>query len=134
MKILFIIILVCTSVIAYPQQQDTIVKGSLTIIQDTSITKLLNNESVLEMIKTVPGYRIQLTSSANRKEVYNLKTEFLNVYPNVRAYVTYQQPYFKLRVGDFTERTAANEFRDLIQAQFPGFIVPESVNLNTEKE
>jgi hypothetical protein len=133
MKVLFLIIFSGFSLLTMAQQ-DTIITGSLTIIQDTAITTLLNTKPVIQSKQTTQGYRIQLTSSANRKEVYDLKTEFLKYYPDVRAYVTYQQPYFKLRIGDFTDRTAANEFRDLINSRFPGFIVPESVNLNTDKE
>ncbi len=134
MKIVLITLLLSCISFLVVAQQDTIIQGNLTIIQDTAITTLLNTKPVLQTKQTTQGYRVQLTSSANRKEVYDLKTEFLKLYPDVRAYITYQQPYFKLRVGDFTDRTAANEFRDLINSSFPGFIVPESVNLNTDKE
>jgi hypothetical protein len=116
------------------QKMDTLQQGFLTVIQDSAITTLLNAKPSYQKSQTVEGYRIQLTSSSNRKEVYDMKAEFLKLYPNVRAYVTYQQPYFKLRVGDFTDRTEANAFRDYINPHFPGFIVPEQVNPTYDKE
>lgn len=134
MRKFLVIMSLFVSPMVWAQKMDTLKFGQLTVIQDSAITTLLNTKPALQKSQTVPGYRIQLTSSSNRKEVYDLKAEFLKYYPDVRAYVTYQQPYFKLRVGDFVDRTEANAFRDLINNRFPGFIVPESVNPNNLKE
>ncbi len=134
MKTLFFIVFLFCYQISFAQKMDTLQYGTLLVIQDSAITTLLNTKPVMQKTQTIQGYRVQLTSSSNRKEVYDLKAEFLKYYPNVRAYVTYQQPYFKLRVGDFTDRTEANAFRDLINSNFPGFIVPETVNPNSDKE
>ena len=109
-------------------QMDTIKSGNLTIIQDTAVTKLLNVKISPLKPKTMKGFRLQLVSSANRTEVINMKVSFMKAYPNVRAYLTYNQPYFKLRVGDFQERTDANGFMDQIYSQFPGFIVEDVIN------
>ncbi len=133
MRITLCVILLSFSLLA-SAQQDTVVRGNLKIIQDTAITTLINTRPVLQQNQSVRGFRVQLASSPNRKEVYDLKSEFIKNYPDVRAYITYQQPYFKLRVGDFIERTAANQFRDIINSQFPGFIVPDNVNTNSDKE
>ena len=109
-------------------QMDTIKSGNLTIIQDTAVTKILNIKVNPLKARTIHGFRVQLTSSANRNEINSLKSEFMKAHPDVRTYMTYQQPYFKLRVGDFEERTDANRFMNEIYSQFPGFIVEDVIN------
>src|SRR5689334_10364996 len=114
---------------AYGQSQvDTIKSGNLTIFQDTAVTKILSIRTGSPKSKTMKGFRVQLASSANRTEIYNLKTAFMKAHPEVRTYLTYQQPYFKLRVGDFEERTDANRFMNEIYSEFQGFIVEDIIN------
>ena len=58
----------------------------------------------------------------------DMKSKFMQEYPEVNAYVVYQQPQLKLRVGDFTSRAQATKFMEEIKSGFPtAFIVPDKV-------
>ncbi len=80
--------------------------------------------------QTMPGYRIQIYFGGVRQKASEVKLEFASRFPGVPAYLTYQQPNFKVRVGDYRSRFEAQKFLKDIDGMFPsGFIVPEDVKL-----
>ncbi|MBO7277959.1 MAG: hypothetical protein J6U84_08385 [Bacteroidales bacterium] len=70
-----------------------------------------------EMSHTLSGYRIKVNSftGANAKaKAFALKDELMNTYPNTRAYVTFDEPNFVVKCGDFVTRLDAyNLFKDI---------------------
>ncbi|MFM2225725.1 MAG: hypothetical protein RJA07_1927 [Bacteroidota bacterium] len=109
-------------------------QGTITIKEDPSLPKLISRHIDMNTsIKRVQGWRIQLSSNSERAEVMNIKTEFLTLYPSAKTYLTYQQPYFKLRVGDYADKNEAYNFMKEINDKFKGiFIVPDIVNVLPE--
>ena len=80
--------------------------------------------------RTMPGYRIQIYFGDQRQLAMDLKSAFMTAHPGVTAYVVYQQPHFKVRVGDFKTRLEATGFLSKMQSQFEqAFIVPDEVKL-----
>lgn len=101
-------------------------------IQDTSITSVLERYSkAFEKGPQIDGYRIQLIARSgnnSKKDANDVKATFLAKYPEVPAYVLYQQPNFKVRVGDFRDRFAAYRFYKELKADFPAaFIVRDEI-------
>ena len=41
--------------------------------------------------------------------------------PQYRTYVVYQSPYWRLKVGDFTTATEAENAADMIKKMFPSY-------------
>jgi hypothetical protein len=82
--------------------------------------------------QTLDGYRVQLFSSADRNSANVLRTKFKTEYPEVPAYLVYQQPYFKVRVGDFRNQIEAHLFYLELQKNYGQLlIVPDKINLPT---
>lgn len=80
--------------------------------------------------RTMPGYRIQLYFGDQRQQALDMKVAFQTAYPGTAAYVVYQQPHFKVRVGDFKTRLEATGFLTKMQGGFEqAFIVPDEVKL-----
>lgn len=78
---------------------------------------------------TVSGYRVQLYSG-NNGEATDTRMNFLEMYRNVKVYSIYDQPYFKVRVGNFVTRYEADVFCKELRQHFPGaFVVPDEVSL-----
>lgn len=78
----------------------------------------------------MPGYRIQIYFGDQRQQAMDLKSTFQNTYPGTSAYVLYQQPHFKVRVGDFKTRLEATGFLSRMKGEFSqAFIVPDEVKL-----
>lgn len=79
---------------------------------------------------TMPGYRIQIYFGSERAKANTYRSDFLQEYPDMGAYVIYQQPNFKLRVGDFKTRLEAAKFLTEMQTRFAvAFIVNDDVKL-----
>ncbi len=80
--------------------------------------------------KTISGYRIQLFSGNERLNANSIKTKFLHLYPEQPAYLAYQQPYFKIRVGDFRTKLEAKIFYNKIKYEFGEcIIIQDKINL-----
>lgn len=102
------------------------------IIQDKRVNELilkhiLINEAMKGKIK---GYRVQIHSGAEKSKALEIKTKFALLYNNIPVYLDYQQPYFKVRVGDFRTRLEAYKLLKKIILEFSGsYIVQDQIEL-----
>ena len=102
------------------------------IIQDKRVNELvlkhvLINEGRKEKIK---GFRVQIHFGTEKAKAQEVKTKFTTAYHNIPAYLDYQQPYFKIRAGDFRTKLEAYKLLQEIAADFPGaFIVGDDIEL-----
>lgn len=117
------------SVTAYSQQPS----GSLVIHFDQGVESAIS-EYISEATEEKPkGFRVQLCSESgnNAKTVANsIKSQFLSKYRDVPAYMIWESPNFKVRVGDFKTRLDATLFWKQIQDQFPqSYVVMDQINL-----
>ena len=80
--------------------------------------------------QTVDGYRIQLSSSDDRAVAYDKKARLYRQFPHLKSYVTYDQPYFRLRIGDFPDRLTATRYLMKVILIYPeAFIVRDNIRL-----
>lgn len=87
-------------------------------------------DQFMKVVEEVPGYRYQIMYSATRDETYAAKTKFYESFPNIRAYVDYEQPYYKLRVGDFKNKLQLVKNFEIITAVYPSaFSVRDDVKI-----
>ena len=74
------------------------------------------------------GYRIQIFSGNSKEEANRVKADFYSKYPSMRCYLTYQQPYYKLRVGDYEDQESAKPDAKKLARIYPSsFLVPDEV-------
>jgi len=84
------------------------------------------------VIRSGRGYRVQIYNGNDRTRATNLKVDFMRRFPNVRTYMTYIQPQFRVKVGDFTTRQEAQRFAGQINTIYsPVMIVPDIIVINT---
>lgn len=71
------------------------------------------------------GWRIQVFSDSNQRSAKGeARAKSRNIssrFPQYRTYVTYNSPYWRLRVGDFKSQSEANEAADEIKQAFPSY-------------
>jgi hypothetical protein len=83
----------------------------------------------------VPGYRIRIYSGSGveaKKEQQNVRARFLSLYPGLDAYNRYDEPFFKVYVGDCRTRSEALKLQDKIRTDFPDSIIREDyINLKS---
>jgi hypothetical protein len=104
-------------------------KTSVTYTQNSKITTLLNRHIEECRVKqTTSGYRVQLHFGNDRNKARDVKSKFLNLHQNDAAYESYQQPNFRVRVGDFRTRIEAQKFLKEIKNDFPSaFVVTDEI-------
>lgn len=109
--------------------------SSLVIGRDSRYDQLVAKQRRLNLTRqTVPGFRVQIYFGSNRPKASEVKIDFTERYPEVPAYISYQQPNYKVRVGDFRSRFEAQQFLGKIEGQYPTmFIVPDEVRLPSLK-
>ncbi len=90
-------------------QADSITGGKVTLHGDPKIEQLMKlNLSVNRKEQAFQGYRIQiLSASSYNTNIDTLKSytqRFEEEFPDIRAYLQYTDPDFKIRVGNFRTR------------------------------
>ena len=76
----------------------------------------------------IPGWRIRIFSESGlgaKEEQQRIKARFLTLYPDIDAYYTYDEPFFKVYVGDCRTMSEALKLLDRIKRDFPNPIIRE---------
>ena len=95
------------------------------LVQDYRIEKL--NKSYEETYQ-LTGYRIQIYSGSKRQPAKQLREKFVANFKEINAHESYEQPFFKVRVGDFKTKLEAFKFQKEILKQFPDcYIVNDAI-------
>ena len=102
------------------------------ITGDVGVTRMVEKHVELNtMVKTLPGYRVQIASFSgtnSKTSAFNLRDNFSIDYPEVQAYIVFDQPYFKVKVGDFRTRLEAYAFLQKIKETYKGIILKDNIN------
>jgi hypothetical protein len=82
----------------------------------------------------IDGFRIQVFSDGgnNAKDrAQALLDELIKNNPETPSYLTYQQPNFKVRIGNFRTKAEARQFQTILSQNYPGcFIVRDLIKVN----
>ncbi len=86
---------------------------------------LLEQESIntdtgfVDSTVNIPGYRIQVFSSTSYTRAQEVYTTAVVKIVEDYVYLSYDQPFYKIRLGNFTYREDAEEFMDELIVDFP---------------
>jgi hypothetical protein len=79
----------------------------------------INEESTREARRTDKGYRLMIISTNNRDEAIAAKTKIYTYFPELKAYLWHQSPYYKLKAGNFKDRKEAEAYQKRMNVYFP---------------
>ena len=119
----------------YKSVEETIdTVGKINVVQSAAIKSLLSKKTIINEAKPLQkGFRIQIMSvtGANSRDKANMeKAKFLMEFDDIRVYIVYQEPYFKVRLGDFRTKLNALKYQQEIFVDYPqAFIVSDKVNI-----
>lgn len=107
------------------------VNSKVTIHSDVDLNHLIGIDiQKNELTDEMPGYRIQISSNNDRTEIYNLRTDVYAKFSDIKNYVQYDQPYYRLKIGDFKTRLEARGYLELVIQEFPSaFIVADAIKI-----
>ncbi len=81
-------------------------------------------------VKTAAGFRILAYTGPSRDDAMRIRTAVIRRDPTEKDYLLYEQPTFRLKIGDYFTRLEAEQalarWRDVIPQ---GLIVAEQVNV-----
>ena len=108
-------------------------EAQLQIFQDPRLEILLQRHIEYNKKKGgMNGYRIQIffgSGRTARDDANETKAKFLSYFPDTRAHILYQSPFYKVRVGDFRTKNEALKFYRRVQRRFPNaYIIPDTIN------
>lgn len=111
----------------YSQEDSAVVskKTYVNVFEEIRLTKIIENYKTTFKLS---GYRIQIGSESKTQDSKKIRTNFARQFNNIPTYEIYQQPYYKVRVGDFKTRIEAVKFQNKINAVYPNsFIVKDEI-------
>jgi len=107
--------------------------SSFSIYQDKRISALvIKHIEANKQKKGMLGYRIQIYSGSGkqgRNDAQNIRKYFLVNHPDITTDIIYQEPNFKLRVGNFRTKAEGFKLYKKLLEKFPGcyFIIDENM-------
>ena len=128
-KLLLLIALVLGGGLFAQQNED----GNLKVFQDPRADTLMSKYiNVNEIHPVIEGWRIEIFFEAgnySKKLATEAKSGFVEHYPEVPSYLIFQQPYYKVRVGDYRTKMDAEKFLREIENDYPqAFVVMDEIN------
>jgi len=133
LRFLLISLAVITSGIVHVYAQDVAIrKGKVEIIQDERISRLaLQYKKMNLRNQVVDGYRVQIffdSGSNSKKRATDAMDGFVAKYSATRVFLSYKEPYYRVRVGNFRTLNEAVGFQKKIVADYPNaFPVKEKI-------
>jgi len=96
----------------------------------------INEETSREARRVGRGYRLLVINTNNREEAAAAKTKVYTFFPELKSYLLYQAPYFKLKVGNFRDRKEAEDYQERLQKYFPKgvFIMNDTIEIKLDKD
>ena len=109
------------------------ISGDIHIYQDPRVDTLLQLHKDLNVKSPrIDGWRVNIffeTGNNSKKLAMEAKAGFVQKYPNVPSYLVFQEPYYKIRVGDYRTQLEAEKFLKIIAAEYPNaFVVEDKIN------
>jgi len=108
-------------------------RGNVEVVKDPRIDTLIARRQSLKAKNPAAlssnGFRVQIYSGPVRTDAYNAQTKFQAKYPDMRTYISYTEPDFKVKAGDFRTKLEAEKFKQQLQGVFTSlFIISEKIN------
>jgi len=131
MKYLFVLFLFCAASVrgqngnATAPGPDPANETAGQLHRDPRVDSLIRRQISINEITTrdsrrnVPGFRIQVANSKDRSLVFGIKTKVYQKYPELKPYLIYQPPNYKLKVGNFRTADDAQPYMEKLAKTFP---------------
>jgi hypothetical protein len=107
-RIICLIIFTASALLTFAQNH-----GSLNVDQDSRIESLIAKQrSLYHIDSSFSGYRIHIFMEIGNealKHAEQVKRQFERSFPDIPIYLTYAEPYFRLRAGNFRDRVEAEK-------------------------
>lgn len=116
-RIICLFIFLATAYVGFSQNH-----GSVHINQDSRINSMISRQrATYAADSSFNGYRIHVFMEIGNDALTHaeqVKRQFENAFPDIPIYLSYVEPYFRLRAGDFRNRVEAEKCLRRIKPTF----------------
>lgn len=127
---------------AYSQDTLSLTGPALIVHKDPRMDALVKKQAAINERskkitgRTMRGYRLMVLNTNNRDEAIAAKTKVYTHFPDQKAYLTYQSPFFRLKAGNFQTRDEAKRYQSLMNTLFPKgvFIINDIIEVAPVKD
>lgn len=138
--LLFLTLAFCANLFA----QDTVPpvdSNAVVVHKDPRIELLMTKQAEINEVtsrdsrKTGKGYRLMIISTNKRDEAIAAKTMVYTYFPELKAYLWHQSPYYKVKAGNFKDRKEAENYQQKLNVYFPKgvFVMNDIVELKLDR-
>jgi hypothetical protein len=115
-----------TVVIHKDQRLDMLVKKQIEINEETSRNAR----------RSAKGFRLMVVNTNKRDEAIAAKTKLYTLFPELKPYLIYQSPYYRLKAGNFKERKDAETYQKKLDSYFPKgvFVINDIIEVKLDKD
>ena len=115
--------------------------SSVVVHKDPRVDLLVKKQAQINEVtsrdarRTDKGYRLMIISTNSRDEAIAAKTKIYTYFPELKAYLWYQSPYFRVKAGNFRDRKDAEAYQKRIGTYFPKgvFIMKDIIEVKPVK-
>lgn len=99
--------------------------ATVSVIKDQRIDGLIrkqiqiNEETSRNARRQDKGFRLLVISTTLREEALAAKTKVYSYFPELKAYLFHQSPYYKVKAGNFKDRKEAELYQRRLELLFP---------------
>ena len=112
---------------AFSQSVDTLQNSRGKIEMEEKVEALLNRHIKLNNQKGLMGWRLQIFSDTDREKAQKRRKQFLLDFPEIPAYLSHKEPYFKVTIGNFYTKLEAKKVKQEISKKYNSYIVPSEI-------
>jgi hypothetical protein len=133
--IFFIMFTVCSLPLRAQDRPTVIVHKDPRIDQLVKKQIEVNEFTTRDARRFVPGFRLLIISTNDRNKADEAKLKVYKNFPELKTYLLYQSPYFKLKVGNFKDQREADAYLKKVQIYFPSsvYIIRDMIEVNPDK-
>lgn len=138
---LLLFLLTCSYLQAQIVQTDTLNNGAVILQKDSRIDVLgeklgAYNVSLAKSIRSGKGFRLMLLSTNDRNLAMQTRSKLMQQYPEHKIYMIYQNPYIKLKMGNFVDKLEAEKLKKQLLSQkiVTGniYVLPETIEIKPD--
>ena len=142
-KIVFIIALAFSLPVLAQEDTSSIVLDTNTVKvkKDYRLEMLVKTQAQINELtsregrRTDKGFRLMIISTNSRDEAIAAKTKVYTYFPELKAYLWHQSPYYKVKAGNFKDRKDAEAYQRRLNTYFPKgvFIMKDIIEVKPSK-
>jgi hypothetical protein len=115
------------------QNKKQAAEGRVNIYQDSRVDAILKRHiEYNQQLEGIDGYRIHIFFDAGNQSLSRANqaaARYQMLYPTDTAYVSFSEPYYRVRVGDFRTRLDADGYLQKIIKDYPNaFVIKDKIN------